>query len=72
MTPMIKILFLKPCRKNSDDNYLIVGHSNTIPGLVNYLSGTEDFQQLAENEYDKLFIVTLVELGVAKVQVLRF
>ncbi|MDN5214441.1 phosphoglycerate mutase family protein [Fulvivirgaceae bacterium BMA12] len=58
--------------ENSNDNYLIVGHSNTIPGLVNYLTGKEDFQQLDENEYDKLFVVNLVELGVAKVQVLKF
>ena len=62
----------KALAENSDANYLIVGHSNTIPGLVNYLTGKENFQQLSENEYDKLFVVTLVELGVAKVQVLRF
>ncbi len=58
--------------ENNDANYLIVGHSNTIPGLVNHLTGKEDFRQLEENEYDKLFVVTLVELGVAKVQVLKF
>ena len=40
---------------------LIVGHSNTIPPLVNQLIGVEKYSQLGENEYDKLFIVTLFE-----------
>jgi broad specificity phosphatase PhoE len=39
---------------------LIVGHSNTIPVIANQLLGTERFEQLAENEYDKLFIITRI------------
>lgn len=39
---------------------LIVGHSNTIPNMVNQLLGEERFGQLEEMEYDKLFIVTKI------------
>lgn len=38
---------------------LVVGHSNSIPLLVNTLIGEERFTQLDESEYDKLFIVQL-------------
>ena len=38
---------------------LVVGHSNTIPMLVNILLGSDEYTQLDEDEYDKLFIVTL-------------
>jgi 2,3-bisphosphoglycerate-dependent phosphoglycerate mutase len=38
---------------------LVVGHSNTIPALVNQLVGEKAHQQLEEMEYDKLFIVTV-------------
>ena len=36
---------------------LIVGHSNTIPQLVNSLIGKNEFTTLNENDYGKLFIV---------------
>jgi broad specificity phosphatase PhoE len=38
---------------------LVVGHSNTIPALVNLLSGTTNYPNLDDNEYDKIWIVTL-------------
>lgn len=41
---------------------MVTGHSNTIPGLVNALTG-ENFQNLDERVYDKVYIVTL-EAGV--------
>ncbi|NGP75901.1 histidine phosphatase family protein [Balneolaceae bacterium YR4-1] len=42
---------------------LIVGHSNTIPDLVNRLLDSSDMEQLEESEYDKLFIITVSEIG---------
>ncbi len=57
--------------KNSNGNMLIVGHSNTTPTLVNALLGREQYQQLDEMEYDKLFIMS--KLGdVFGVAVLEF
>ena len=38
---------------------LVVGHSNTVPGLVNLLTGSSTYPNLGDNEYDKLFIVRL-------------
>lgn len=36
---------------------LVVGHSNTIPSLVNLLIGTAKYANLADNEYDKIWIL---------------
>lgn len=41
-------------------NMLIIGHSNTIPGLVNGLIGQEKYLDLDNDEYDKLFMVTRI------------
>jgi len=35
---------------------LIVGHSNTIPGLANELAGRKEFDDLNDATYDNLFI----------------
>ncbi len=48
---------------------LIVGHSNTIPELLNILSSSDKYQQLDDNEYDKLFVVTIDEKGKITVKV---
>ncbi|MEZ4992068.1 MAG: phosphoglycerate mutase family protein [Saprospiraceae bacterium] len=49
---------------------LVVGHSNTIPTLVNALTG-KAYEQLGESEYDKLFIVEVVD-GIGRVMVLSY
>jgi 2,3-bisphosphoglycerate-dependent phosphoglycerate mutase len=41
---------------------LVVGHSNTIPALVNLLIGSAKYANLADNEYDKIWILR-VESG---------
>lgn len=38
---------------------LVVGHSNTIPALVNLLTGSSNYSNLGDNEYDKMYIVRL-------------
>ena len=50
---------------------VISGHSNTTPFYVNKLAGTE-FEQLGEDEYDKIFIVTLKKAGKGTVTVLTY
>lgn len=52
---------LEKIRKETEGKtVLIVGHSNTIPVIANQLLGAERFEQLADNEYDKLFIITRI------------
>ncbi len=40
---------------------LIVGHSNTVPAMVNHLLGEEKLEQLSENEYDKIFMLQITD-----------
>lgn len=40
-------------------NVLVVGHSNTIPKLVNSLIGEEKFQDMADDDNSTLFKVTI-------------
>ena len=58
-------------KQKNERNLLIVGHSNTIPGLVNALIGQEKYQNLSEDQYDLLFVVTLID-GYASDYVLRY
>lgn len=50
---------------------LVVGHSNTIPDLVNQLIDEKAYQQLADDAYSNLFVVTFIE-GKATHYVLTF
>lgn len=47
---------------------LVTGHSNTIPGLVNLLTG-EKFEDLDERVYDRVYIVTLDGHGNAELEI---
>jgi broad specificity phosphatase PhoE len=45
-------------RRHRGESVLVVGHSNTIPALVEAL-GAQAVPPIAEHEYDRLFVVTL-------------
>ena len=57
---------------NSGGTVLVVGHSNNIPWIANVLTGTKDFSDWKEDDYDNLLIVTVGEDKIAKVTKLRF
>src|SRR4051812_1916253 len=38
---------------------VVVGHANTMPSLVNLLIKKEKYQQLPDNDYSKIFVVTI-------------
>lgn len=37
---------------------LVVGHSNTIPAMANWLLGKEELSQLGEKDYGDLFVIS--------------
>jgi 2,3-bisphosphoglycerate-dependent phosphoglycerate mutase len=47
--------------------FVIAGHSNTIPRLVNQLVGDDRFEELDESDYNDFFIVSCTELGTGSV-----
>lgn len=59
-------------QRNKGTAVLIVGHSNTTPGLVNQLLGEERLNDLNESQYGDLFIVRVIELGDGKLTTERF
>jgi hypothetical protein len=50
---------------------VVVGHSNTIPAIVERLSG-EPEPAIGDGEYDRMFVVTLIGPNQASVAVLRY
>lgn len=58
-------------QKMDGKQILVVGHSNTIPDLVNQLIDEKAYEQLADDAYSKLFVVTLID-GKATHYVLTF
>ncbi len=51
---------------------LVIGHSNTIPELLNVLTGTSNFSTIPEEEYDNLFVVSVLEKGRANVVHMKY
>ena len=51
---------------NRGQTVFVAGHNNTVPEIVNLLSG-EKFPLIPESEYDNMFIVTIYRFGKAKV-----
>ncbi len=49
---------------HAGETVLVVNHSNTVPAIINAL-GAGPYEQLGENEYDDLFVVTLAADGTA-------
>ena len=52
--------------------HLVVGHSNTTPGMVEMLGGRPGPPIDEEGEYDRLYIVTVGKDGIATTVLLRY
>jgi len=50
-------------KKHEGGTVVIAGHSNTIPGIANYLTGQQTYQNFDDSDYDNILIVTVVEKG---------
>lgn len=51
---------------------VIVGHSNTIPEMLNLLIGEKKYDEFGENEYSRLFLVVTKGLGESEVLELTY
>jgi broad specificity phosphatase PhoE len=51
---------------------LIVGHSDTVPGIVKALSGVEDVPPMGDQEYDTLYLVSVPRIGRANLLRMRY
>ncbi len=50
-------------QKHTGGTVLVVGHSNTTPGIINYLTGKSDYKNFDDSDYGNLVIVSVVEKG---------
>ena len=51
---------------------LVVGHSNTLPALIGNMGASKKVPEIAENEYDNIFIVSIPWFGKTKTIRLRY
>lgn len=56
---------------NAEGTIVVVGHSNTIPAIANYLSG-QSFKDFEDSDYGNLIVVTLTERGKGKITWLTY
>jgi broad specificity phosphatase PhoE len=49
--------------EHSGDTILIVGHANTMQGLVSALSGADDIPAVEPSDYATLYLVTVPRIG---------
>lgn len=58
--------------EGSGRKIFIVGHSNTVPHLVNILRGGTEEKDLPDSEYSRMYIVSVKKIGDAKMQIINF
>jgi len=58
--------------KSKTKRFLVVGHSNTIPGLANLLGKKEVFKNLDDSEYGAIYIVRIKDGAVRKTEIIPY
>ena len=58
--------------KSKTKRFLIVGHSNTIPGLANLLGKKEVFKNLDDPEYGVIWVVRIKDGQVRKTEIIPY
>ena len=61
--PLNREEFMKIISGHEDQTIVFSGHSNTVPALLNLMSGEDTYQTFPEWQYDDLFIVTIDQGG---------
>lgn len=65
-------LFNKIITEKQAKKALIVGHSNTIPEMLNLLIGEKKYEEFDEKEYSRLFLVVTKGLGESEILELKY
>jgi len=58
--------------KAAKGNYLVVGHSNTVPETVTALGGVGGAPIFEKSEYDRLYVVTMLADGTVQTDLRRY
>ncbi|HUR99071.1 MAG TPA: phosphoglycerate mutase family protein [Pyrinomonadaceae bacterium] len=58
--------------KSKTKRFLVVGHSNTVPGLANLLGKKEVFKNLDDAEYGVIWIVRIKDGQVRKTEIISY
>lgn len=58
--------------KSPTKRFLIVGHSNTIPGLADLFAGKQLFKNLDESEYGAIYVIKIRKGGLKKIEILPY
>lgn len=59
-------------KSSKTKRFVVVGHSNTIPPLVNLITGKDLFKNLQDPEYSVIWIIKMKDGKVSKVEVLDY
>lgn len=59
-------------KSRKGENFLIIGHSNTIPDLLNLFQSKKVYEHIDEKEYDNFYIVVQDVEGDCKVHELKY
>lgn len=51
---------------------VVIGHSNTVPEMLNLLTGEKRFQEIDERDYSNMYLVQTKGLGESEVLALKF
>jgi broad specificity phosphatase PhoE len=58
--------------KSKTKRFMVVGHSNTIPGLANLLGKKDLFKNLDESEFGAIWVVRIKDGQIRKTEVLPY
>jgi 2,3-bisphosphoglycerate-dependent phosphoglycerate mutase len=58
--------------ENKGKKIFMVGHSNTVPQIINILRGGNEEKEFSELDYSRLYIVSVKKIGEGKVYLIRF
>lgn len=59
-------------KEHAGKTVLVCGHSDTVPQIANWLTGTTDYQEFDETDYGNVIIISVAGKGPASVTWLRY